>query len=912
MRIDQNVLESIKRLNLPEIIQERGIQLHKNGGWFNRNNNSYKILCPFHDDKNPSLHINHKNGKWIWHCFGCNEHGNTFDFLQKIDGSDFITTYEKYGKRYETKCEVQRPKAEEKPVAKHQPKAAINKQELLQRIIEHYHSNIIEDRRATEYLKKRCIIDGEAIKTFKIGFSNGSLKQMMPVDENNDIIVVLKEIGIINERGNERYHNSITIPIYDANNAIVGIYGRNITANTGTSYPSHLYLPGPHKGIFNWQAIKAHKEIILTECIIDALSLYVMGIKNTVPLYGINGLTEEHLKLFREHRTQKIHLCFDNDEPGRQARQRIKEKLLPLGITINDIVLPKEYKDTNDALCQGMTKQGFWKLENTQQQTISRPLSGGQTTSEGKSLKAEVEQKEDAIYIKFRERQYRIKGLNLKPTEHMRVNVRITQKENHHLDTFDLYSSKSRSIFISQCKKIMYIEEKDITKEINQIIEELEQIQSQAIGNKEQEQEKKPTMTETEKQEAINALKHPALLNNILKDMETVGYIGEKSNKTIGYLVSISRKLDDPLSCSIISQSSAGKSVLADTVEKLTPPEDLLSLSRATPSAFFYKDALQHKLIIMEERVGIENADYAIRTLQSKKKLTQIVTIKDEKTGDIKAKTFEVQGPVAYIETTTQIRIHDENATRCFEINIDESMEQTQRIHQAQKQSKTLQSLETHTMTQKTIKLHHNMQRLLNPIKIIIPYALLIDFPTHWLRTRRDNLRFLNLITVITFLHQYQRPLKETHDGIPYIEATLDDYKIAYHLACEIMGESFHDLKKSQRDLLQAMQQINLTPEGVTRRKIREHTGLADTRLRELLYNLVSLEYLIPMEGKQGKSYRYKLTERIHQETKNIVGLTTPDELQQKHQKIKTTSENLAIPSHIAELRARGREEVCC
>lgn len=942
MKIDPNIIESIKRLHLPTLIQEHGIQLHKNGGWFNRNGRSYKINCPFHEDKNPSCHINEKHGKWIWHCFGCNEGGNVFDFLQKINRTDFRGVYEKYAPRVgavsaEPAVHPDLPVPPSKPLELPTepldvpaPETALPlTQPLLEKVINHYHETLINDKRGLEYLTHRGLADADAIKTFKIGFANGNLNRLIPRYNNHETNRALKEAGILNEKLTERYYNSITIPIYDQNNAIVGLYGRKIYNPANPSIPVHLYMPGQHKGVFNWQAVKAHKEIILTECIIDALSLYVMGIKNVVPLYGVHGLTDEHKRLFTDNRTQNICLCFDNDKAGTQARQRIKQDLEPLGITIKNIYITAKHKDINDALRAGdITKE---KIQNEinrnsieihgrshatllasavgnslskEQQTNSRPPSDEKTSGKNTPW-PKVDQEEDAIFISFPERQYRIKGLNTKNLESMRVNVRVTQRdadgirrgdgaENHHLDIFDLYSAKSRAIFNSHTRKIISLGrppgtmssdiEGDIAKELNQIIEELEQIQAQTTDQRPQAADQKPTMTDEEKTEALETLKHPALMQIILKDIDQIGYVGEDHNKKIGYLIATSRKQDDPLSCSILSQSAAGKSVLADTIEKFIPPEDVLVLSRTTKNAFYYmaKDGLKNKLVIMEERIGGEEADYSIRTLQSKKKLIQAVPVKDEKTGQIKTQIFTVEGPLAYIETTTQIRIHDENATRCFEINLDETKEQTQRIHKRQKQSKTAEALENDTQTQHIIHLHHNMQRLLEPVKVVIPYALLIDFPDHWLRTRRDNLRFLNLISSAAFLHQHQRQHKTTKDGAQYIEAALQDYETAYILARDIMGEGYNDLKKSQRDLLKTIEQINEHHHGVTRRQIREHTGLSDTRLRELLYNLVSLEYLNCLEGKQGKSYRYQLTGRAQDTDRQLIGLTSPERLNQK------------------------------
>lgn len=96
------------------------------------------------------------------------------------------------------------------------------------------------------------------------------------------------------------------------------------------------------------------------------------------------------------------------------------------------------------------------------------------------------------------------------------------------------------------------------------------------------------------------------------------------------------------------------------------------------------------------------------------------------------------------------------------------------------------------------------------------------------------------------------------------------------------MGESFTELKKPQRELLEQIKNLLSRKESVSRREIREHVGLGDHRLRDLLSDLVSLEYLSVVDGKQGKSFRYKLAEDIIVSDKIIEGLTRPEELAKK------------------------------
>jgi hypothetical protein len=297
-----------------------------------------------------------------------------------------------------------------------------------------------------------------------------------------------------------------------------------------------------------------------------------------------------------------------------------------------------------------------------------------------------------------------------------------------------------------------------------------------------------PEMSDAEKAEALEFLKASDLVRRLLDDMEGLGHVGEEKGKLLGHLVGISRKLENPLSAIIRSQSGAGKSGMARLVAMLVPPEDVIHYSRVSAHALAYaaKDAYKRKLILMEERVGGESADYYIRILQSSHVIRQAVVIKDPITGQMRTQEFEVEGPIAYIETTTDAQINPENASRCFEIFLDESEAQTQRIQERQRAGREVVALRA-VDRQAILERHHNAQRLLEPVKVVIPYVRQITFPTRWLRTRRDHDRFLCLIEASAFLHQHQRSCSRLTrpDGteVSYIEATLDDYALAYELA---------------------------------------------------------------------------------------------------------------------------------
>jgi len=485
------------------------------------------------------------------------------------------------------------------------------------------------------------------------------------------------------------------------------------------------------------------------------------------------------------------------------------------------------------------------------------------------------------LYYKSKDKEYRIRGFEDIILSHLRVNIKVAYKDEFFIDIVDLYSQKSRNLFITKLYNQLKLNREDVKEDLYKIIDIIEKYQSE----KNKPPKKEPIkISNKDRESALKELKNPNLLKDILNDIETLGYIGEEKNKIIAYLVSISRKLEDPLSAIIISESSAGKSALSDVIEKLTPPEDIVYLSSLTPKALYYmdKDYLKHKFVIIEEREGCIESDYPIRILQSKKRLIQAVPIKDPNTNKTRTVSIEVEGPISYLETTTKSHINYENSTRCFELYLDSSISQTSRIHHIQKESKTQIGLERRLKFKALINKHHNMQRLLNKVNIINPFAFYINFPTKHLRTRRDHLRFLNLIEVITFFHQYQRP-KKIINNIEYIESTTKDYKIAYELYSDLIEHTLSDLNKPQKELLRELKDMLKTKNFTlfSRKDIRDYTGYPHYKIRDITKDLEELEYLMAESGGNGKRTIYRLNDTIGEDNYILKELTKPEELEE-------------------------------
>jgi DNA-binding transcriptional ArsR family regulator len=383
-----------------------------------------------------------------------------------------------------------------------------------------------------------------------------------------------------------------------------------------------------------------------------------------------------------------------------------------------------------------------------------------------------------------------------------------------------------------------------------------------------------PAMTEAEREQALELLRDPKLLDRILADFDTCGLVGERTNKLVGYLAAVSRRLDRPLGVLVQSSSAAGKSSLMDAVLSFMPEEERIKYSAMTGQSLFYmgKTNLKHKILAIVEEEGASRASYALKLLQSEGELTIASTGKDPATGTLITQEYHVEGPVMIFLTTTAIEIDEELLNRCLVLSVDESREQTQAIHRLQRERRTLAGLVNGQRKHRLLAQHRHAQRLLRPLKVLNPYADRLTFLSDKTRTRRDHEKYLTLIDTIALLHQYQRVLRTAQqdgDSVEYIEATLDDIEIANTLAHEVLGRSLDELPPQTRRVLArvvemvgaqcASQQIGRAQHRFSRRQLREYTGLSDTQLRVHLERLTQLEYVLVHRGMRGQSFVYEL-----------------------------------------------------
>ena len=926
-RIPDDELERLKReVSLAELCRRRGIELKGQG-------ENLAACCPFHDDREPSFVIT--PSKNLWHCFGeCNKGGDVIAFIMAYEKVSFRHAVDVLrremgaggggagdagGEKAEKPREgLAAPMLTTRFGTQHpvliEPGMAISDAALLAHVADFYHKTMLNTSTGMEYLRERGILTPEAVNTFKLGWSNRTLGYRVPTTTSAG--KALKEqlltIGVLKETGHEHFCGCVTFPVYNGAGDVVEMYGRRVSKPVRNA-PKHLYLPGPHAGVWNAQGVAGQEEWLLCEALIDALSLWVMGFKNTTASYGVNGFTLDHWQLLRHRKPRRVLLCYDNDEAGNKAANELAQQLEPEGVEAWRVEF-KAHTDVNDLLRGTAGTRGkddkpqdaFTSLLAAARRLLpveraasirvpanvgdvtratvppppaspaapiappsaSMPASAPPLPPTGDAPAFELLHEGKQAELRIGGRAYRVRGLeNNTSFDQLKVNLRVVygegRQERFHVDTLDLYNARQRTAFIAAGHQILGVPRPTMETDLTQLLVKLEAHQEAQILAKATIAapiNAGPKMTPEEEARALALLREPQLFRRLLSDFELAGVVGEETNKLLGYLIAVSRKLSKPLSGQITARSAAGKSSLMNAILDFVPAEDKQVVTAMTGQALYYlpEDGLAHKVLAIVEDEGSSQASYPLKILQSENELVLEVTVKDPDGGMPTTQLKRVKGPVAQFTTSTKPETDYELENRYLILSVDEGRSQTQRIHQAQRQEETLRGLLRDIDRQDVLTTHHNAQRLLRPLRVNNPFAEALTFPDHQLRLRRDHKKYLGLIRTTAFLRQYQKEIKSCqHKGqtLQYIEVDIDDVKLVHELAVQTLGRSLDELSPPTRSFLIALHemveamakqhQIRADAVRFSRRTIREKTGWSVTQVKEHLLKLLELEYVV-------------------------------------------------------------------
>jgi DNA primase len=910
-RIPDEEIDRLKaELPLQVLVEARGIALARHGA-------DLIGLCPFHEDHEPSLVIS--PAKNLWHCLGaCQAGGSVIDWVMRAEGVSFRHAVELLRGDSVPARSGPPPK---RASTRHLPAPLgidAGDAELLAQVVAFYHEALPGSPDALAYLARRRIDRPDALEHFCLGMSDRSLGYRLPDKQRKDGAAIrgrLQSLGILRASGHEHFAGSLVIPVRDAAGAVTEIYGRKLRDDLRPGTPSHLYLPGPHRGIFNPGAL-ASKEVIICESLIDALTFWCAGFRHVTASYGVEGFTHDHLEAFRAQGTQRVLIAYDRDAAGDKAAEALAATLVAEGIECFRILFPRG-ADANSFACEASSptdalgrviRAAEWLGAGDKALHPATPQAAEQAaakegTSPGPVLPfaagvalpvaaspvpspAEDTAHElvgDELRLVLGERRWRIRGLaRASSFDRLAVNVMVSRPNGadgadgqvFHVDTLDLYSARARMTYLKAAAAELGVAEEVVRADLARVLLSCEAVADDAVNAAQAPKEAAVVLSQAEEAAALELLQDPKLTGRIVADFARAGIVGESTNALVGYLVALSRKLEAPLAVVVQSTSAAGKSSLMDAVLAFVPEEDRISFSAMTGQSLFYlgEADLAHKVLAVVEEEGASRATYALKLLQSEGELSIASTGKDAATGRLATHTYKVAGPVALFLTTTAVDVDEELLNRCIVLSVDEDRAQTRAIHDRQRARQTLEELLADQERQRIVKLHRDAQRLLRPVLVANPYAPRLRFADEATRTRRDHMKYLTLIRAIALLHQHQRPTKSvTHNGeaVSYIEVTLDDIALANRLAHEVLGRSLDELAPQTRRLLGHIDtlvantcradSVKRADVRFTRRQIREHCGWSEIQVRTHLERLVGLEYVLVHRGGRGQSFVYEL-----------------------------------------------------
>lgn len=314
-------------------------------------------LCPFHDEKTPSFHVNPAKG--IYKCFGCGKGGNAINFLMEHDRLNFPDAVRKVAERYSIRLQMDRTIEENQEAEKSRLELfAINKaaarqyQNLLMGKSESPHASAA--LLAKEYFLSQRRFTEDTIIQWQLGFAPDEWKFLTTMLVEKGIFKPAEELGLVrtsNESNYDFFRNRVMFPIHDIYGNVVAFGGRDMgTKEEQKKQNIAKYINSPESPIFiksktlygiyfAYKAIRKEKYAILVEGYTDVISFHQYGAENTVATCG-TALTDDHahqLKKYCDH----IVIIRDGDAAGTNAMIRDIDILLKHGFKTDVVSLPE-------------------------------------------------------------------------------------------------------------------------------------------------------------------------------------------------------------------------------------------------------------------------------------------------------------------------------------------------------------------------------------------------------------------------------------------------------------------------------------------------------------------------------------------------------------------------------------------
>jgi len=830
------------------------------------------LKCPFHDEETASMRIYTDTNSF--HCFGCGRTGDAVEFccLQEGDKHKGILKSAEL-------CNGLQP-INSKPV-KQPSQLKENDPEILTQIFESFknglHSPI--SKRPKAYLQARRL----DYKLLEMGYNSGQYHHGGKLSDA-EIKAWLAAGMLIPYKGSVPNGKGTTytcfakdcviFPLKGAEGRIVSLYGRGIKENRdGTG--KHYYLKN-RRGLYPGYPDRKARRLILTEAIIDAATLLqipeITHRYEILACYGTNGFTHEHQEAIKGlAKLEEIIFFFDGDKTGKEAIQKYQGELsgllpkvkltgveTPEGEDINSLSVAHDTEVFNHLL---ETRKPFLLTETG---LAEKEQGGDQSVSQDPVVPEGVFNTRNPEFITFTTEDLKmviLGGVNLQQLDRLRLTLKISRSDTadplHSIrHTLDLYHSDYLEKFIQKASEQLETGSNTIRRTLAELTERIEQYRIGRIESLKEEKPRARQLTEQRKAKAISYLKSENLMERTGRDISSTGLVGEKNNSLLMYLVFTSRLRDQPLHVISLGSSGTGKTYLQEKISELIPEQDKLEITILSENAFYYFDRkeLKNKLVLIEDMDGAEQVLYPLRELQTKRKISKTIPIKDSK-GNLKTITLRVEGPICLAGTTTRERLYEDNANRSLLIYLDGSREHKEQIMEYQRR---LSAGKIDTRKENELKeLFKDMQTLLKPIAVRNSYAEYLKLPEYVFKPLRTNAHYLAVIETITFYNQWQREVKaDPESGERYIETSLEDIRWANHLLRDVLLAKSDELSKAERSFFESLKKwlkANDKPSFYAK-QVREAFRMHPSKIKRYLYSLTTYGFVKITGGNRFKT----------------------------------------------------------
>lgn len=339
MASKQDIQEIKARLDIVTVV-EKYVQLKKTG-------RTWIGLCPFHNEKTPSFHVNPQIG--IYKCFGCGKFGDIFQFIQDIERVDFPDAIEKLASQAGIVLAQDVNNVEYKKAGRVKEMTKLAS-DLYNYLLTKHPSG----KDALEYARNKRKLTDETIEQYKIGFAPmrfDTIKSYLAKKgfTNEEML----SAGLLNDKGVDKFVNRLVFSLFDASGHVIGFSGRVFVP--GDERPKYLNSPETLIfkkrmslfGLFTAKEEMAKKDMaILCEGQIDVISSQQSGVKNIAAPLG-TALTDAQLMILSKF-TKNIAFCFDNDTAGQNSTVRGVEMALGVGLKPFILQVPLPYKDIDE------------------------------------------------------------------------------------------------------------------------------------------------------------------------------------------------------------------------------------------------------------------------------------------------------------------------------------------------------------------------------------------------------------------------------------------------------------------------------------------------------------------------------------------------------------------------------------